>query len=176
MNSTESLHGIEEITAAVNKLVKRQGLTVEMVISRIEERLFNGCMASPDTSRPPTAYVDFNAYGMANLVLHVCQMGGYLAPGREELRILVDHRDNTVQEAVDILFDSNPELPTCIQLGDKFYTFDGLLKFDVYAVLMDYLALVQSDEPLRINADQALHTQTEPLDFSPDDPRSMPTG
>ena len=150
-NLVESLNGIEEITAAVNKLVQRQGLTAEMVISRIEESLLSSSMPISDSSQAPLAYVDFNQYGLANLVLHVCRMGSYLTRGREEFRILIDHRDNTVQQAVDLLFDSNPGTSTSINLGDNIYTFDSLLKFDVYTALMDYLGGIRSDKPVNIN-------------------------
>lgn len=155
-NSPEPLNGIEEITAAVSKLVKRQGLTPEMVISRIEEHLLNRTMPLSDSSEPPQVYVDFDKYGLANLVLHVCRMGGYLTRGREELRILIDHRDNTVQQAVDLLFDSNPGTSTSVHLSDQVYTFDCLLKFDVYTALMDYLGLIQSDQPIHKNEVPAL--------------------
>ncbi len=144
MNSIEPLKGIEEIAVEVNKLVQRHGLSAVAVISSIEACLLNGPSPSNTSSEPPSAYVELNENGHANLVLHVCRMGVYLAPGREKLRIPIDYRDNTVQVAVDTLFDSNSGLPTSIRLGDKSYTFDTRLKFDVYAALMDYLAEVCS--------------------------------
>jgi hypothetical protein len=140
----DPLSGIDDIAAAMTRLANRQGTAPESLISDLEDRL----LGSPD--RPaghdvnrPTAYVgvaDPEHPDTAELVMHVCRIGSYLAKGKEELRIPFNLHDQTAQTAVDRLFDSRQGTFTAIKIGERNYSLDSNLKFDVYSALMDYLA------------------------------------
>ena len=140
----KALSGIDDIAAAMTRLANRQGTAPECLISDLEERL----LGSPD--RPanqninlPSAYVqatDPEHSDSAELVVHVCRIGGYLAKGKEELRIPFNLHDQTAQNTVDRLFDSRQGTFTAIKIGERNYSLDSNLKFDVYSALMDYLA------------------------------------
>lgn len=135
---------IDDIAAAMSQLANRDGSAPENLISDLEDKL----LGSPDKPKPqstshPTAYVqqpDLERPDDAVLVVHVCRIGSYLAKGKEELEIPFNYQDQTAQIAVDRLFDSQQGTFTAIKIGQRSYTLDSNLKFDVYTALMDYLA------------------------------------
>ena len=142
----QQLSGIDDIAAAVTQLANRYGYAPESLISDLEDKVL-GSPARPSIEllTHPAAYVDVQDTehpDSAELVIQVCRIGSYLTKGSEEIRIPFNYHDNTAQSAVDRLFDSKSGTFTAINIGDRNYTVDSNLKFDVYTALMDYLARI----------------------------------
>ena len=141
-----TLFGIDDIADAVTQLANRKGFAPENLITDLEDKVL-GSQTRPaqrDVS-PSRTFVEvpnIEDTDHAVMVIRACRIGSYLTVGNEEIRVPFSHQDNTVQTAVDRLFDSDPDSFTAITIGQLTYTIDPSLKYEVYNALMNYLAKI----------------------------------